>query len=144
MCGILAIYLKSKFDPGQLHIDLDHLIGTLKHRGPDGTGVFRDSRILLGHQRLAILDLSEVAGQPMTSGDGRFVIVYNGEVYNYVELRDELQGVDLRTTSDTEVIVELFARQGPSILEKLNGMFAFAVWDKELERLYVARDRFGI
>ncbi|MFW9976364.1 MAG: asparagine synthetase B, partial [Candidatus Thorarchaeota archaeon] len=94
MCGILAIYLKSKFNTSKLHIDIDHLIGTLKHRGPDGTGLFSDSRILLGHQRLAILDLSEKAGQPMTSGDGRFIIVYNGEVYNYVELGGELHGVD--------------------------------------------------
>ncbi len=80
----------------------------------------------------------------MTSGDGRFVIVYNGEVYNYVELGEELQGVSLKTTSDTEVLVEYFARLGPSILERLNGMFAFAVWDKERERLFVARDRLGI
>jgi len=146
LCGILALYFKSEAGAQQLHYDFETLVGTMKHRGPDGKGVFRDSRVLLGHQRLAIIDLSEDAGQPMPSTDGRHMLVFNGEIYNFVELRDlpELDGVSFRTHSDSEVLVECFARMGPSALQRFNGMFAFAIWDREEQCLFVARDRFGI
>ena len=117
-------------------------------RGPDGSGAWTsdDRRLILGHRRLSILDLSDRAKQPMVSGDGRFVISYNGEIYNTPQLRAELeaQGVRFRTTSDTEVLLCLFALRGAEMLTALRGMFAFAIWDDQERRLFLARDPYGI
>ena len=117
-----------------------------KHRGPDGNGVFVDDHISLGHNRLSILDLAERASQPMTSHDGRYVIVYNGEVYNFKELRDELErvGVTFVTTGDTEVVLEYFAQFGIAGLSKLRGIFSFAIYDTHEAATYVVRDRRGV
>ena len=124
------------------------MIGAERHRGPDGEGCWSDGAagVALGHVRLSIIDLSEAASQPMTSGDGRYVIVFNGEIYNYRSLRYDLegQGVRFKTTSDTEVLLELFASQGPSAVERLHGIFAFAIWDTQQGELFLARDHLGV
>ena len=120
--------------------------GMLAHRGPDADGFHFDGPIGLAHRRLAILDLSDRGRQPMSTADGRFTIVFNGEIYNYLELREELrtQGEPFRTDTDTEVILCLYRREGAACLDRLNGMFAFAIWDEIERRLFVARDRIGI
>src|SRR5579884_1948947 len=118
----------------------------LGHRGPDGEGSWSAGPIALAHRRLAILDLSPAGAQPMPGEDGTLRIVYNGEVYNYVELRDELRALGHRfvTATDTEVILRAYAQWGADCLRRLNGMFAFALWDARRGRLLCARDRFGI
>jgi asparagine synthase (glutamine-hydrolysing) len=120
----------------------------IQHRGPDAEGFYfsEDNKVGLAHRRLSILDLSINANQPMFSANGRYCIVYNGEVYNFNELKEQLKdkGASLRTTSDTEVILELFIQQGPSCFEKMNGMFAFAIYDIEERCLILSRDHVGI
>lgn len=115
------------------------------HRGPDGDGFFSEDGVMLGHRRLAILDLSPGGRQPMTTPDGRYTIVYNGELYNYLELRERLGGrAQFRTDSDTEVVLEAYAHWGTACLNEFVGMFAFAIWDGMERLLFCARDRFGI
>ena len=118
---------------------------TLAHRGPDGSGAYADGPVALGHRRLSIIDL-EGSPQPMTSVSGRTVVVYNGEIYNYRALRQELiaAGVPLATRGDTEVILALYEAHGVAGLERLRGMFAFALWDRAARRLLLARDPLGI
>lgn len=115
-----------------------------KHRGPDGTGVYHDEGISLGHNRLSIIDTSERAHQPMHSASDRFVISYNGELYNFKELKSEFAGYAFKSESDTEVILAAWERWGEEVLTKLNGMFAFALWDRQERELFLARDRSGI
>lgn len=124
---------------------LQSMTESLSHRGPDGIGVELAGVVSLGHQRLRIIDLSERADQPMWNKDRDVAVVFNGEVYNYRELRSELEddGVVFRTESDTEVVVELIARHGEEAIRRLDGMFALAVWDAKRERLLLARDRAG-
>jgi asparagine synthase (glutamine-hydrolysing) len=123
------------------------LLKSLEHRGPDGSGAWTspDGRALLVHTRLAIVDLTPTGAQPMSSADGRYCIVLNGEIYNHEELRRELErdGAAFRGTSDTEVLLELFAREGERCLDRLDGMFAFAVWDSRDRTLFCARDPLG-
>ncbi len=115
------------------------------HRGPDGTDVFVADGISLGHDRLSIIDLSSAANQPMKSADGRLVIVFNGEIYNYRELKEELKGgYPFRTTSDTEVILAAYAKWGRDCVKKFNGIFAFAIWDAAKQELFLARDHAGV
>jgi len=118
----------------------------MSRRGPDAEGVWVSDGVALGHRRLAILDLDARANQPMVSADGRYTIVFNGEIYNFRELRRELEahGVAFRTTSDTEVLLALFARDGARMLPRLRGMFAFAIWDTQTRELFMARDPYGI
>lgn len=142
MCGIAGYYSKGgKFSA----TELDKMTLALAHRGPDASGVFvnDDRTVGLGHRRLSILDLSEVANQPMVSHDGRYVIAYNGEVYNYMEVAKQL-GIRTKTTSDTEVILEAFILKGPEFVHLLNGMFALAIYDKQEDKLFVLRDRMGV
>lgn len=115
------------------------------HRGPDGSGVWVSDGVGLGHRRLAIIDLTDRATQPMHSEDGRFTVTYNGEIYNYVELRQlcEQKGSSFRSTSDTEVALEMFRHFGSDCVKQFRGMFAFAIWDRDLRSLFFARDRTG-
>lgn len=143
MCGIAGI-----FDPtntyGEAHLKL--MTDALSHRGPDGEGIWKeeDASIFLGHRRLSIIDLTEAASQPLEYLD-RYVIIHNGEIYNYKELREELQnfGYTFKSDSDTEIIPALWDKYGEAALERLDGMFAFALWDRLNKTLYLARDRFG-
>lgn len=120
---------------------------SIAHRGPDGDGhwVCSDGRVGLGHRRLAIIDLSDAGRQPMSYADGRYQITFNGEIYNYLELRDELEksGVAFRSDSDTEVLLALYHQKREKCLGDLDGMFAFAIWDKKERTLFCSRDRFG-
>jgi asparagine synthase (glutamine-hydrolysing) len=132
-------------------VSLDELQRTsraMRSRGPDGNGCWRspDGRTGMAHRRLAIIDLSPEAAQPMFSADGRYVIVFNGEIYNHLELRARLEqdGERFRTHSDTEVLLHLFARRGEAMLDELRGMFAFVIWDGAERRLFAARDPYGI
>jgi asparagine synthase (glutamine-hydrolysing) len=120
------------------------VMASIKHRGPDAQGEYFDGNLWLGHVRLSILDLSSAANQPMATADGSLVITYNGEVYNFRELAAELSLNDLRTSSDTEVVLRAFERLGVDSLCKLNGMFAFAIYDKRSQKLWLVRDRLGI
>lgn len=117
-------------------------------RGPDGEGTWSDeaAAVVLSHRRLAILDLSETGSQPMVSDDGQVVLTYNGEIYNYRELRAELEanGHRFRGQSDSEVLLRLFIEAGESLLQKLNGIFAFAIWDARKRMLFMARDALGV
>ncbi len=140
MCGIAGLLGRTDRPLVQQMCD------RLQHRGPDGQGVWQDDGVTLGHRRLSIIDL-EGGAQPMESHDGRFVIVYNGEVYNHKTLRQELEETGhsfASDHSDTEVILEGFRRWGPAVVERLEGMFAFALWDTHEKRLFIARDPFGI
>lgn len=142
MCGIAGVVNYDRPpEPGVVEMMLQRLV----HRGPDGDGLWRDEHACLGHRRLSILDLSSNAGQPMIDDSGRFVITFNGEIYNFRSLRQELlaSGEHFETTGDTEVLLKLFRRRGPSCLDQLNGMFAFAVWDRHAKTLFAARDRMG-
>ncbi len=115
------------------------------HRGPDAEGVFENEKVGLCHRRLSIIDLSVSGTQPMISADGRFVIVFNGEIYNFLEIREELikQGYVFKTKTDTEVLLALYEHHGVGLVDRINGMFAFAIWDNELKSLFIARDRIG-
>jgi asparagine synthase (glutamine-hydrolysing) len=144
MCGI-AGYLNIDGRPASAVV-LARMSRALAHRGPDGVGQWVDGALGFGHRRLAIIDLSEAAAQPMLSADGRYAITYNGEIYNFRELREELiaRGHRFRSTSDTEVAIEAFAAWGAAAVERFNGMFAMAVWDRKKRRLLLVRDRYGV
>jgi len=119
----------------------------MMHRGPDDAGVFYDNKdgIALGHRRLAIIDLSKSGRQPFASNDGRFILVFNGEIYNYLELRKELESwYNFKTNTDTEVLLATYIKWGEKSLQRLQGMFAFSIWDKKNKSLFIARDRLGI
>ena len=145
MCGIvgcLALALEADPDQDWVHTATERIT----HRGPDDEGFYSDPDVALGFRRLAIIDLSPGGHQPMRSADGRYWMIYNGEIYNYVELGQELrqQGVTLRTTSDSEVLLEMYALLGKDVVHRLRGMFAFAIWDTWTRELFCARDQFGI
>ncbi len=144
MCG-----LAGRFHPGKLPAAegwADQASALLAHRGPDGAGFFRDERCELVHRRLALIDLSPTGRQPMANEDGAIQLVLNGEIYNHRELRRELEnkGHIFRGTSDTEVLVHLYEEEGADMVERLRGIFAFAVYDTRRRSLLLARDRFGI
>ena len=143
MCGIAGI-LNLDGRPA-LAATVKRMTDAIAHRGPDGEGCFIDGAIGLGHRRLAIIDLSPAGRQPMATADGRYVITYNGELYNFRELRVELEalGHAFVSRSDTEVLVTAWAQWGPEALERFNGLLAFAVWDKRARTLTFARDRYG-
>lgn len=142
MCGISGIYgFTNKSEREQWVKDITN---KLKHRGPDNQSVFSDDEISLGHARLSIIDLASLSNQPMLSDDKRFIIVFNGEIYNYQELKKLLPDYNYTTNSDTEVILAAYKKWGKNMLHQLNGMFAFAIWDNEQKELFIARDRMGI
>ncbi len=148
MCGVAGFYSSTQEFTRE---SLTAMTEILKHRGPDAEGYFFDGTCGLGHRRLSIIDLSERANQPMYSADGRYVIAYNGEVYNFNEIGAKLgmgshdkKGMKFRSSSDTEVILEAFAAYGTNFVHELNGMFAFAIYDTLNKELYLYRDRMGI
>lgn len=142
MCGLIAMFGVDSCGQSGLRNALQQM----RSRGPDGEGVWQGEDVVLGHRRLAILDLDARAAQPMRSACGRYVIVFNGEIYNFRDLRDDLEaaGEPLVTTSDTEVLLRLFAQEGEAMLPKLHGMFAFVIWDALTRRAFAARDPYGI
>lgn len=149
MCGIFGFV----GDPERARaIDLDAAIRALRHRGPDGSGTFRDEQhdhsisCVFAHTRLAILDVTPAGAQPMSTSDGRLTLCYNGEVYNFRELRRELQGLgeEFLSDCDTEVVLKGFRRWGASVVERLRGIFAFVVWNRDRRSLFLARDRLGV
>lgn len=144
MCGIAGI-LHLNGAPVSVDV-LKGMTDAIAHRGPDGEGRWTEGGIGLGHRRLAILDLSEAGCQPMSTSDGRYTISYNGEVYNFREIRKELEalGHEFHSTTDTEVVLYAFAEWREKSLSFFNGMFAFAVWDNKHRELFLARDRYGI
>ena len=145
MCGINGIlHLQS-----QKKVDerlLARMRDALEHRGPDDKGLFVENNIGFGHRRLSILDVSAAGHQPFLSDDGRYVMVFNGEIYNFKDFYAELKskGFDIKTNSDTEVLLKLFQLHGLKMLHRLNGMFAFAIWDKSEKKLLLVRDRMGV
>ena len=144
MCGIAGLL---RFDGGPASpVRLRQMTEAIAHRGPDGEGFFVDGPLGLGHRRLAIIDLTPSGHQPMQSPDGRYVISYNGEIYNFQELRLELEarGHRFRSRTDSEVALLALAEWGPAALARFNGMFALALWDRRERRLLLARDRYGI
>lgn len=144
MCGITGYY---KSEDRLLSKDsLIEATNSIRHRGPDDAGYYEDENVGLGHRRLSIIDLSSAGHQPMTSANGRYIIAYNGEIYNYLQLKQELQsnGFQFRSQSDTEVVVNGFEYWGSAIFEKLNGIFAISIWDQAEKKLILARDRMGV
>lgn len=139
MCGICGFNYR---DP-ELLARMNH---TLAHRGPDDEGTFEDDHLSFGHRRLSIIDVSSRGHQPMTSEDGSLVMIYNGEVYNFQELRPELEreGYRFRSHTDSEVVLAAYHRYGKACLSRLNGMFAFAIYDRARQKLFLARDRLGV
>lgn len=142
MCGISGIHgLEQLTSPEAI---VGRMNDAIAHRGPDAAGVWRGGNVVLGHRRLSIIDLSHASDQPFRSTDGRYTIAFNGEIYNYRALKAELTGVSWRTGSDTEVLLEAYARWGLECLHRLEGMFAFAVHDAVTDELVLVRDRMGI
>lgn len=144
MCGIAGIF-NVNGAPVSVQL-LKRMTDAVRHRGPDGEGIWTDSFVGLGHRRLSIIDLSPLGHQPMQTDDASAIITYNGEIYNFQELRVELEskGYRFRSRSDTEVLLYAYREWGERCVDRLNGMFAFAVWDRREHRLFVARDRYGI
>ncbi|MFW9856157.1 MAG: asparagine synthase (glutamine-hydrolyzing) [Candidatus Thorarchaeota archaeon] len=146
MCGILGVYFTDESKKEDRLNWVKDVIGKMAHRGPDAEKVEAFDHCVLGHRRLAIIDLSDAGIQPMKSLDKRFTIVYNGEIYNYIELREELQsmGLEFTTETDTEVLLSAFSILGFQVFSKLNGQFTFLIWDNKEKTMIIARDRFGI
>ena len=146
MCGIAGIL---RFDGTSIRDGvLEKFTNAMEHRGPDASGFefFENRQLGFGHRRLSILDLSEAGKQPMSYADGRYWICYNGEIFNFIDLRKELEskGFTFRTETDTEVVLAAYIAWGKDFLHKLNGMWAMAIWDREEKELFLSRDRFGI
>ncbi|MFH0876442.1 MAG: asparagine synthase (glutamine-hydrolyzing) [archaeon] len=137
MCGICGFNFSDE-------LLIKKMIGTLKHRGPDQEGIFLDNQVSLGHTRLSIIDLSENGRQPMSNEDGTIQIVFNGEIYNFNEIKEKLHTKHkYKSNSDTEILLHLYEEKGIEMLNELNGMFAFCIYDKKKKILFCARDRFG-
>ena len=144
MCGLFGAL---SFDGNAINPDhAQRMSARVAQRGPDDSGEYFDGPVMLGHRRLAIIDLSASGHQPMQDSSSRYTIVFNGTIYNYPELREGLIGKGYRfnSHSDTEVIINAYACWGDACVEKLHGMFAFAIWDSSLQKLFLARDRMGI
>lgn len=144
MCGIAGII---NFTDELVKEDMLYRMGeAIKHRGPDDSGVWTNGKVGFAHQRLSIIDTSKDGHQPMHSSDKRYSIIFNGEIYNHNEFRAELKakGFNFKSTSDTEVLLYMYMTYGANMLHRLNGMFAFAIWDEQKKELFVARDRFGV
>ena len=142
MCGIAGII---DFKSQQISQPvIQRMTDAMAHRGPDANGFFAGDGIALGHRRLSIIDVSAASNQPFSDNSGRYIIVFNGEIYNYPEVKDKLAGYPFHTTGDTEVLIAAYAKWGAGCLAYLRGMFAFAVWDIREKELFIARDRMGV
>ena len=146
MCGIAGIFSYADSAPSVNREELLRIRETMIKRGPDGAGLWisPDRRVGLAHRRLAIIDLSDAGAQPMATADGRLQITFNGEIYNYRELRRELEakGFVFRTNSDTEVLLHLYADRGQDMVHALRGMYTFGLWDEARQGLFLVRDPF--
>ena len=143
MCGIVGVYDTKKYINQRI---LDKMTDIVSHRGPDGRGTFINKSVGFGHRRLSIIDLSQAGDQPMKSDDDNYAITYNGEIYNYLNIRRELEskGHIFKSNTDTEVILKAYIEWGFDCLDKFNGMFAFGIWDNLKKQIFIARDRYGI
>src|SRR6266851_5687782 len=141
MCGIAGYWSEAGMPDGSL---IQGMCDRLAHRGPDADGYYADAEVALGHRRLSIIDVTG-GDQPLSNEDGSVQVVFNGEIYNYRELRQDLarRGHAFKTRSDTEVLVHLYEEVGERLVEHLNGMFAFTIWDARRKELLLARDRLG-
>ena len=146
MCGIVGVFARDGSP-----VDMATLVAmrdTMRHRGPDDKGAWQNERrdVAIGHRRLAIVDLSSAGRAPMGNEDGSVQVTFNGEIYNHADLRSGLErrGHRFRSRCDTEVLVHLWEEHGPAMVDRLVGMFSFAIWDAGAERMFVARDRLGI
>ena len=145
MCGIAGYICKDETIRPSRQV-LKTMTDKIRHRGPDAEGQWCDEKVGLGHRRLSIIDLDSKSDQPMFSHDERYVLVFNGEIYNYVELKRELvqQGCKFRTNSDSEVIIESYRHYGPACFNMFNGMWAFALYDRSEKKIILSRDRFSV
>jgi asparagine synthase (glutamine-hydrolysing) len=142
MCGLSGILnLKKQIvDPAIIR----RMSNCMAHRGPDADGFYIKDEIALGHRRLSIIDLSEVANQPMVDHTGRYVLIFNGEIYNFREVKSQIPDYPFHTKSDSEVILAAYQKWGADCLQKLAGMYVFAIWDTMSRELFIARDRMGV
>jgi asparagine synthase (glutamine-hydrolysing) len=142
VCGICG---RVSIDSGQTNVTfVERMMLELQHRGPDDHGLWHDSKAALGHRRLSIIDLSSAGHQPMLDETGRYVLIFNGEIYNYAELREQFKSdIEFQRNNDSEVILKLYAKLGPDCLKYFRGMFSFAIWDSEQQQLFFARDCVG-
>ena len=135
MCGIVGIISDKASSL------IESSVRIIAHRGPDDSGIYSFENVALGHRRLSIMDLSSLGHQPMVSRDGRYIMVYNGEIYNHVDLRNEiLPGFDFESTSDTETILYAYIKIGKALFPKLNGIFALAIFDNQTKEIVLVRD----
>ena len=139
MCGIAGIFQKNLNNS----FNLSKILDKINHRGPDSRGTWNDDMLYLGSVRLKVVDLDENSNQPLISRDKKYVIAFNGEVYNYLILKKKYN-IKTKTNSDTEIIIELFSKIGPKVFSLLDGMFAISIYDIKNRKLYLARDNFGI
>ena len=138
MCGIAGGFVLDNWDENKI-------LPFISHRGPDSSGFYKDDNFFLGHTRLSIQDLSDNGSQPMFSDDGRYVIIFNGEIYNHLELREHLKNeYHFKSTGDTETVLYAFIKYGPDFLKKLNGIFALVIYDIQEKEIFIARDQFGV
>lgn len=144
MCGI-AGFIRADGAPAELDA-IQRMTDAVRHRGPNGAGHFLDGPVALGHRRLSVLDLSEDGGQPMHYADSGLVLTFNGEIYNYIEIREELRtyGYTFHTQTDLEVILAAYLCWGDDCVTRFNGMWSFAIFDRRKKRLFCSRDRFGV
>jgi len=142
MCGIAGII--SKNNERSYAKEIQAMINSIAHRGPDDEGTYINDNVALGHRRLSILDISTAGHQPMTNKDKTLWLTYNGEIYNYLEIKKEIGGTDYASSSDTEVLLKAYEKWGPSFVKRLNGIFAFAIWDDIKKELFCARDHVGV
>src|SRR5437868_1537345 len=143
MCGICGVFDNTAIDQ-EKSLRVWNMAESMVHRGPDDSGFYSSRHLTMGHRRLKIIDLSPLGRQPMSNEDGTIWISFNGEIYNYRELRSQLDRAhQFRSESDTEVIIHLYEERGDEFLQQLNGMFALALWDSTRQRLLLCRDRFG-
>ena len=142
MCGIAGILnLDAKSIDSSI---IQAMTDAVAHRGPDAEGIWQENEIALGHRRLSIIDLSTAANQPFVDNSGRYIVVFNGEIYNYNDVKQKITDYNFRTTSDTEVLIAAYIKWGVDCLQYFRGMFAFAIWDKTEKELFLARDCFGV